>query len=340
MRRIFRAAATGVAAALVLTACASTTSAPSAAPSTVAAAPTSEPTAPAEVSTAAYVDVTTAHDPLAQVADETGLDGVVLAFVLADAGQCRPSWGGQTAVDDPTLAAQLADLRAADADVIVASGGASGGYLENACSDAGSLADAYAQVLDATGSDHLEVDVEQPIPTATVLDALARLHDERGTDITLTLPVASATQGLTDDAVALLRAAADKGLDVSVNAMTMNFPAVTTSGASSWADSMTAATDRVAAQLTEVWPQLDDAAARSRLGLTFMIGRNDTGPVTTVSDATTLAEYAAGGGVASLAYWSLGRDNGGCPDDATAQPTCSGVAQDDYAFARAVTAAA
>ena len=335
MRRILRAAATGVAAALALTACASTTSAPTAGPSTAAAAPTSEPTAPAEVSTAAYVDVTTAHDPLAQVADETGLDDVVLAFVLADAGQCRPSWGGQTAVDDPTLAAQLADLRAADADVIVASGGASGGYLENACSDAESLADAYAQVLDATGSDHLEVDVEQPIPTATVLDALARLHDERGTDITLTLPVASATQGLTDDAVALLQAAADKGLDVSVNAMTMNFP-----GSGSWADSMTAATDRVAAQLSEAWPQLDATAARSRLGLTFMIGRNDTGPVTTLADATTLAEYAAGGGVASIAYWSLGRDNGGCPDDATAQPTCSGIAQDDHAFARAVTAAA
>src|SRR5690348_11944272 len=171
MRRILRPAATVVAAALALTACASTTSAPTAAPSTAAAAPTSEPTAAAEVSTAAYVDVTTAHDPLAQIADETDLDGVVLAFVLADAGQCRPSWGGQIAVDDPALAAQLTDLRAADADadVIVASGGASGGYLENACSDAESLADAYAQVLDATGSDHLEVDVEQQIPTATVL---------------------------------------------------------------------------------------------------------------------------------------------------------------------------
>jgi chitinase len=103
---------------------------------------------------------------------------------------------------------------------------------------------------------------------------------------------------------------------------------------------MTAATDRVAVQLTEVWPQLDEAAARSRLGLTFMIGRNDTGPVTTLADATTLARYAAGGGVASIAFWSLARDNGGCADDPTAQPTCSGVAQDDYAFTRAVTAAA
>jgi chitinase len=103
---------------------------------------------------------------------------------------------------------------------------------------------------------------------------------------------------------------------------------------------MTAATDRVAAQLTEVWPQLDAAAARRRLGLTFMIGRNDTGPVTTLADATTLAKYAAGGGVASIAFWSLARDNGGCVDNPTAQPTCSGIDQESYAFTRTVTAAA
>ena len=203
MRRgiALRAAATGVVAALGLTACASTasTSAPPTAAETDSASATTE--AAADVSTAAYVDVTTAHDSLAQVAGASGLRGVVLAFVLADSGACAPSWGGSATVDDSALAVQLADLRAAGGSVTVASGGASGEYLENACSDADSLAAAYARVLDANGSDHLEVDVEQAIPTATVIDALARLQHERGTAITLTLPVASATQGLTDDAV-------------------------------------------------------------------------------------------------------------------------------------------
>ena len=330
MRRALRVAATGVAAVLALTACASTstTATPPAASDTAIATPA------AEVTAAAYVDVTTAHDPLAQIADETGLQNVVLAFVLADDGECRPSWGGLTAVDDPALATELADLRTAGGTVTVASGGASGDYLENACTDAESLAAAYAEVLDATGSEHLEVDVEQQIPTDTVVDALVRLRDERGTAVTLTLPVADATQGLTGDAVALLQAAADRGLDVSVNAMTMNFPY-----SGGWAGAMTAATDRVAAQVTEVWPELDEAAARDRLGLTFMAGRNDTGPVTTLADATVLAQYAADGGVASIAFWSLARDNGGCVDDPTAQPTCSGIAQDAYAFSRVVTAA-
>src|SRR4029079_19801418 len=101
----------------------------------------------------------------------------------------------------------------------------------------------------------------------------------------------------------------------------------------SWADSMTAATDRVAAQVTEAWPQQDAAAVRRRLGLQFMIGRTDTGPVTTLADATTMAEYAAGGGVASIAYWSLGRDNGGGPGDATAQPPCHGSAPREHRVA-------
>jgi chitinase len=330
-RRALRTAATGIVAALALTACASSTPVPTSAST---ASSSSAQSATTEVSSAAYVDVTTAHDPLARIAEETGLREVVLGFVLADDGECRPSWGGLTAVDDAVLATELTDLRATGATVTVASGGASGDYLENACGDAEALAAAYGQALDATGSERLDVDVEREVAADTVLDALALLRDERGTAITLTLPVAGAEKGLTDDAVALVAAAADRGLDVSVNAMTMNFPY-----SGSWAGAMMAAADRVAGQLAEVWPQLDDAAVRSRLGLTFMAGRNDTGPVTALDDATTLAQYAASGGVASLAFWSLARDNGGCPDDSIAQPTCSGIAQDDYAFARAVTAA-
>ena len=160
-----------------VTGCSSSSSAPTTAPSTATGSENAATEETADLSTAAYVDVTTPHDPLAQVADESGLRDVVLAFVLADAGACTPSWSGITAVDDPALAAQLADLRAAGGSVTVASGGASGDYLENACSDAESLAASYSRVLDATGSDHLEIDVEQAIPTDTVLDALARLHD-------------------------------------------------------------------------------------------------------------------------------------------------------------------
>ena len=63
----------------------------------------------------------------------------------------------------------------------VASGGADGSYLENACPDAESLAVAYGKVLDATGARRLEIDIEQDVPTATIVEALVRLQRERGT---------------------------------------------------------------------------------------------------------------------------------------------------------------
>jgi chitinase len=171
------------------------------------------------------------------------------------------------------------------------------------------------------------------VPSEVVVDALARLRQERGTEVTLTLQVQSAEQGLTDRAVAALEAAAAAGLDVRVNAMIMNFP-----DPGNWAGAMTAAADRIAAQIVQVRPDLDATAAHRLLGLTFMIGRNDTGPVTTLDDAARVTGYAAGGGAGSVAFWSLGRDNGDCPDG-TLQSTCSGIAQDRYAFARTLAGA-
>jgi chitinase len=308
--------ATAVASVLTLSACASS------------ATPTGSPATGA--SAAAYVDVTGPRDTLARIAEDSGLRQFVMSFVLSDGGACRASWGGIRDLHDPALVAEIADLGAAGGTVTVASGGADGHYLENACGDAESLAAAYAEVLDATGSRHLDIDIEQDVPTELVVEALARLREQRDTEITFTLPVESAERGLPDEAVAALAAAEAGGLDVSVNAMVMNFP-----DPGNWAAAMTTAGDRIAAQIVAVRPDLDAAAARRLLGLTFMIGRNDTGPVTTLEDATALARYAADGGAGSVAFWSIGRDNGDCPDG-TLQSTCSGIAQDRYAFARAV----
>ena len=109
MRRACQAAATGVAAALALTACAPTGATAPSASTPVTGSATTEATA--GVSTAAYVDVTATRDTLAQTAEASGLRQFVLSFVLAEEGACRPSWGGIRAVDDPALAAEIADLR-------------------------------------------------------------------------------------------------------------------------------------------------------------------------------------------------------------------------------------
>jgi len=250
----------------------------------------------------------------------------VLAFLLAREGRCEPVWGSERALSDPALLADIAAVRAAGGSVTAASGGATGEYLENSCASPADLARAYTAALDATGADRLDVDVEAIVPTDLVADALARVQDDRGTAITLTLPVADAERGLESAYLPLVRALTARDVEITVNAMLMNFPVSGT-----WTDSLLAAADTVGEQLTAF------GLSRDRLGLTLMAGRNDTGVTTTVEDVRAVRHYAEAHHLAFVALWSLARDNGACPGRAEAAATCSGLDQAPYDFIRALT---
>lgn len=277
---------------------------------------------------APYVYVDTEGRPtLAEAADETGNKSFVLAFVLAGPGECTPSWNGVRPVDDPRLTAEVAQLRERGGEVIVATGGASGPYLENACSSADDLAAAYRKALDAVGSNHLDVDVEDEIPVGMVNDALAMLQQDRQTTVTYTLKVEDAEEGLTSSAMNVLHDAEDHGLDVIVNAMVMNF-----GYAGDWGSAMVSASDSTVRQMGEIWPDEDIESLYGRLGVTTMIGRNDSGMITTLDDARTVADYARSNRIAFVGFWSLARDNGGCPGQEEITDACSGVTQEPYEF--------
>jgi chitinase len=279
------------------------------------------------VSFAPYVDVTYPDRPvLAEVARVTGQDDFVLSFVLAGPAGCDPTWGGTLPIDDPALLGDVQELRSSGGQVVVASGGAMGPYLENACQSAPDLARAYRSALDAVGSNSLDVDIEGDIPVDLVTEALADVQRERSTAVNLTLQVQDES-GLTPLAVDVLQGAADHELDVTVNAMVMNFPP--TNG---WADSIIAAAGATVDQMRSAWPDLSTEGLHSRLGLTLMIGRNDTGVVTTLDDARTVLEHARTNDVGFLGIWSLARDNGGCPDQQEASSECSGLDQQQYEF--------
>jgi chitinase len=129
--------------------------------------------------------------------------------------------------------------------------------------------------------------------------------------------------GLDPSAVAILQSAKNQGTRVDVvNPMTMDF-----SSSQEWGDAVIAAVTNTLAQVKSVWP--NDTAAN--LGVTPMIGKNDTGPVFALADASKLVSWANGQHVGRLAFWSEGRDNGGCPNGSV-QPTCSGIAQSAYQF--------
>jgi chitinase len=275
---------------------------------------------------APYLDIVSGDADLAGIYAKTGQASFTAAFVVADsAGNCTPTWGGTAAIGDGAIKASIDEITANGGKVIVATGGETGTYLEAACS-ASELASAYEKALDAAGSNYLDVDVEQAVDPATVTSALATLQKARGTAITLTLPVDGTEAGLTDAAIALLTRAKDAGVEVTVNAMTMNFDAI-----GDWGAAMTTATEAVKDDVAGVWSGRTDAQVYAMLGVTPMIGVNDTGGTTTPADAKTLLAWASSKGLGFVRFWSVNRDNGGCTDGSV-RPTCSGIDQDDYAF--------
>jgi chitinase len=271
-----------------------------------------------EPSYAPYVDLNSPHPALADALAASGQRRYVLSFALSDGGSCRASWGGTLAVDDPGVRAQVLALRAAGGAVTAATGGEQGTYLEQSCPDATALAAAYRSVLDASGADRLDLDIEHPVPAELVADAVAQTRRDTGVAITVTVPVADADSGLDPAERPVLQALAARGVDVTVDALLMDYPAH-----GDWGASLLAAAATVAGQVT---------GPHERLGLTLMAGRNDTGSTTTLDDARAVLAFAREHDAASLGLWSLARDNGGCPGRATPSEDCSGIAQDPYAF--------
>jgi len=284
-----------------------------------------------EVPFAPYVDVTYPHPELVTAAEHSPARRFVLSFALANQGRCEPAWGGFLPVDHPTLLEEIRALRNAGGSVTVATGGALGSYLENVCATADELAGAYRKALTVTGADELDVDVETRIPVDRVADALSALRSDPGIDIRITVAVQSAERGLAPATVTLLSALAERGTEVTVNAMIMNFAV-----GGSWRESMIDAAETVTDQISDIWPEGGRPGAYRRLGLTLMAGRNDTGVITTLDDARAVTAYARAHRIGFLGFWSLARDNGGCPSSPTARNDCSGIGQDAYAFTRSL----
>ena len=101
-------------------------------PPAVTASPTYAGRPPA---VAPYVDIVSGTADLSAIAAATGQKDYTLAFILADsAGSCTATWGGETALDDSTVTAGIAEITALGGTPIVSTGGADGTYLESVCS--------------------------------------------------------------------------------------------------------------------------------------------------------------------------------------------------------------
>ncbi|WP_245923754.1 glycosyl hydrolase [Paractinoplanes atraurantiacus] len=277
-----------------------------------------------------YLDIESGTADVTAIAEATGQADYTVAFAVANsAGECTATWGGSTALDDEEVKADLDAIGELGGQITVATGGADGTYLEAVCT-ATELATAYEKALDAAGSNRLDVDIligdGQKFSAGTVATALEAVQAARDTVVSVTVPVAEDGGGLTDDATELLRSVKSAGLDVTVNVMTMNFE-----GSGDWGTAMTKAAEAVRDDVAAIWPGVSDADLYEMLGVTPMIGVNDSGATTTVANARTLLDYAEEKKLGFVRFWSVDRDNDGCADG-TVSSSCSGIAQSDYAF--------
>ena len=278
---------------------------------------------------APYIDITQSTPTLAQIEQATGQKTFTLAFVLGSSAGCVPEWGGTIPLTDSRIIGEINALRALGGDVAVSFGGADGPYLETTCSGESQLEAAYQEVISTLQVSHIDFDIEAATDTSEVNQAIAQVQAANpGLVVSYTLEVQAATYGLTPAlGVQVLQNAVAEGVKVGiVNPMTMDF-----APNGDWGQSVIEAAESTEAQMATIWPNDSTAQLYSMLGVTPMIGDNDTGPVFTVADAQELVSWAESNAVGRLAFWSEGRDNGGCPSGGVS-PTCSGISQSQYQF--------
>ncbi len=276
---------------------------------------------------APYVDMSLSNNNLSSISSASGIKTFTAAFVISYG--CQATWFGipTYAIPGETVVGPILTAYGIG-NVIISFGGAAGEELAEACSSAAATQAQYQAVINAYGAKSLDFDIEgAPIAYPATVDqrnaALASLQAANpGLQISYTLPVMPT--GLTQDGVNLLTNTKSHGVNVAViNVMAMDYGS---------ADSTMGQDAINATQAT--YAQVQAAGLSSTMGCTPMIGQNDSpGEIFSLADAQTLVNWAKGTSyVTRLAFWSVGRDNGGCAGSGSASPSCSGVSQSNYQF--------
>ena len=249
-----------------------------------------------------------------------------LAFILGYG--CSASWFGafqMNTAEANAIGTRINELRAVGGDVIVAFGGAAAPELANVCSSVSALQAQYQAVVTKYNLTTIDLDIEDFNPTAIDLrnKALKGLETANpNLKVQYTLGVLET--GFTQAQIDVLNNAKANGTRVDlVNIMAMDYGHPVS-------DMYAAAVS--AAQAARSWLNANGFAS-TKLGITPMIGVNDSaGETFTLANATSLVNWANANGITELAFWSIGRDNGGCPGGGAASPSCSGVSQSTFQF--------
>lgn len=296
------------------------------------------PTVPAHpLLFAPYLEVSTANaSQIAAQAQAVKAGMIDLSFIV-DQGHCAPGWDGAGSYTNPIVVAQAQAVRAAGGQVAIAFGGALSKELASGCKSVSSLVSAYQEVIDAYGATDIDMDIEGAMLADGAAThrrdlALRQLQDTaaaHGRELRVTFTLPTNPDGPDGKVPALLSDAAAAGVRVSsVNVMAMDFG----SRIADMTEPIRSAATGAQALLKRTWPSLSDNQAWQLLGLTVMIGKNDDeGETVSLVDARNVVSFAREKNIGRLGFWSVNRD-GKCVGGQSAASSCSGIAQEEYAF--------
>jgi hypothetical protein len=305
-----------------------------------------------------YADVTLpATQSLTAMNTQNGVSHYTLAFVLASTSgankECTPAWGGLRDDFPATGAsasrkAEVEALRQAGGDVVVSFGGQLGTELAIDCTNLTDLTNAYQSVIDAYELTHVDFDVEGAATGQTQANdrrnkAIAQLQQNAraaGKVLRVSFTLSTIPTGIDDESAAVLDNAISNGVDISlVNVMAMNYGTSNApEGETKMGEYAVEAGNAIIARLGTLYPSLSPAEVRDKVGVTSLIGQNDDqSEVFQLADRQKVVDWATQEHIGMLSMWSVARDDASCeaahgPHEI--QPDCSGVAQDDWAFAR------
>ncbi|RDI41317.1 chitinase [Aquicella lusitana] len=259
-----------------------------------------------------------------------------LGFVVADRNnQCNATWGTYYEIDGfADLANEVTRMQAQGRNVVPSFGGQANLPLEAACTTPESLKAQIVRVIDAFHVKQIDFDIEGDAPAhQDRMDRLAQAivllqKDPAYKDIKISYTLAVLPEGLTDG-INALNSAAKVGAQIAyVNIMAMDYGYP----ASNMGELAAKAAVSTVNQIKKIYPEKSEAEIWAMIGVTPMIGKNDTqGETFTLNDACYLKQFADQKNIGLLSMWSANRDNGNCPNGGAA-PNCSGVAQTTNEF--------
>lgn len=259
---------------------------------------------------APYVDVSLYPKPVLQ---NTPPELYSLGFVVADL-MAEPSWGGYYPVASGYYDDQIEFLRKEEKDVIISFGGADGTELAQALSGK-ELVQKYSSVILRYDLKYIDFDIEgkalaDKIANGARAQAIIELK-KLFPHLYISLTVAVMPFGLGEDVLALIN---QTPCDM-VNIMAMNY--------GNEKDMFKSTVEAAKATYDQV---------KKDIGITVMIGKNDSGEIFSLADGRYLNRHVRKhlAYVKRLSFWSLNRDNG----DMKSMEKSSMIDQNLFEFSR------